>query len=96
MPLTGHPDPGGSGDNLQHIGFYGQGEDGPTGGADIPEFFQLKDTGTAALIMGFNPHATDWVYQVATAEIENFCHTCQDTERLKWGYLSQVFVNSLR
>ena len=74
VTLTGHPDPGGSGDDLQHIGFYGRGEDGPITGRDIPEFFQLDDTGTAVLIMGFNPHASDWVDQVATAVIENFFH----------------------
>lgn len=72
--LTGHPDPGGSGDDLQHIGFYGRGEDGPIAGRDIPEFFQLEDTGTGVFIMGFNPHAADWVDQVATAVIENFFH----------------------
>ena len=70
--LTGHPDPAGSGDDLQHIGFYSHKTDGPIMGKDIPEFFRLAETGTGVFIMGFNPHASDWVDQMATAVIENF------------------------
>ena len=70
--LTGHPNPDDRGDDLQHIGFYGLGEDGPVMGGDIPEFFRLEDTGTGVFIMGFNPHSSGWVDQVATAVIENF------------------------
>ena len=36
-------------------------------GRDIPKFFQLSETGTGVFIMGFNPHSSDWVDQVATA-----------------------------
>ena len=70
--LTGHSDPDGSGDDLQHIGFYNLEEVGPIMGRDIPEFFQLAETGTGVFIMGFNPYSSDWVDQVATAVIENF------------------------
>ena len=70
--LTGHPDPRGSGDDLQHIGFYGISGVGPIIGKDVPGFFQLEETGTGVFIMGFNPHSSDWVKQVATAVIENF------------------------
>lgn len=70
--LTGHPDPGGSDGDLQHIGFYSLREDGPIMGRDIPEFFKLDDTGTGVFVIGFNPHSSDWVDQVATAVIENF------------------------
>ena len=73
--LTGHPDPDGSGDDLQHIGFYGLQEDGPIMGKDVPEFFRLTETGTGVFIMGFNPHSSDWVEQVATAVIENFFYS---------------------
>ena len=72
--LTGHSDPKGSGDDLQHIGFYSLRGDGPIKGRNIPEFFQLAETGTGVFIMGFNPHSSDWVDQVATAVIENFFH----------------------
>ena len=41
-------------------------------GKRIPEFFRLAETGTGVFIMGFNPHSSDWVDQVATAVIENF------------------------
>ena len=70
--LTGHPDSEGSDDDLQHIGFYSLQEDGPIMGRDVPKFFQLAETGTGVFIMGFNPHSSDWVDQVATAVIENF------------------------
>ena len=70
--LTGHSDPNDSNDDLQHIGFYSLKEGRPTMGLKIPEFFQLAETGTGVFIMGFNPHASDWVDQVATAAIENF------------------------
>ena len=72
--LTGHPDPEGSGHDLQHIGFYSLSEDRPIIGKGVPEFFQLGDTGTAVFIMGFNAHSSDWAGQVATAAIENFFH----------------------
>ena len=70
--LTGHYDPDGSDDDLQHIGFYRLQKDGPIRVRDIPEFFQLAETGTGVFIMGFNPHSSEWVDQVATAVIENF------------------------
>ena len=70
--LTGHPDPDSANNDLQHVGFYRLQDDGPIMGRDIPKFFQLKETGTGVFIMGFNPHSSDWVDQVATAVIENF------------------------
>ena len=70
--LTGHPDPNGSGDDLQHIGFYCLEGVRPIMGRDVPQFFRLTETGTAVFIMGFNPHSSNWVDQVATAVIENF------------------------
>ena len=70
--LTGHPDPDGTDDDLQHIGFYSLQEYGPIMGRDVPKFFQLAETGTGVFIMGFNPHSSDWVDQMATAVIENF------------------------
>ena len=70
--LTGHTDPGGSGEDLQHIGFYCQDQDGPIEGRGIHQFFKLKETGTGVFIMGFNPYSSNWVKQVATAVIENF------------------------
>lgn len=70
--LTGHSDPNCSNDDVQHIGFYSLKEGSPIIGRKIPEFFQLAETGTGVFIMGFNPHSSDWVDQVATAAIENF------------------------
>ena len=70
--LTGHSDPDSSNDDLQHIGFYSLQEGRPVIGREIPEFFRLKETGTGVFIMGFNPHSSDWVGEVATAAIENF------------------------
>ena len=72
--LTGHTDPCGSGEDLQHIGFYSQQDFSPVMGRDIPTLFRLKETGTAVFIMGFNPRASDWVEQMAAAAIENFFH----------------------
>ena len=72
--LTGHLAPNGTGDDLQHVGFYSQRNGSLLMGKDIHEFFRLDDTGTGVFIMGFNPHSTDWVDQVATAVIENIFH----------------------
>lgn len=72
--LTGHTDPSGSGQDLQHIGFYSRHGSSPVTGREIPTFFRLKETGTAVFIMGFNPHASDWVEQIVAATIENFFH----------------------
>ena len=57
--LTGHSDPKGTGDDLQHIGFHCL-KDGSVMGRDIPRFFRLEQTGTGVFIMGFNPHSSDW------------------------------------
>ena len=71
--LTGHMDPRGSGEDLQHVGFYAARDGNPvTGNKNIPEFFRLDDVGTGVYIMGFNPQSSDWVDQVATSVIENF------------------------
>ena len=70
--LTGHPAPGGSGGDLQHIGFYNGQDNSPVTGKNIPEFFRLEETGTSVCIMGFNPHSSNWVDEVVTAVIENF------------------------
>lgn len=70
--LTGHPDPDGSGEDLQHIGFYNALNGGPIMGRDIPKFFRLEDTGTSVFVMGFNPHSTDWIDEITAAVLENF------------------------
>ena len=70
--LTGHPDPNGSGEDLQHIGFYCLRGGEPIMGRNVRQFFRLKETGTAVFIMGFNPQSSNWLDQVATAVIENF------------------------
>ena len=70
--LTGHPDPDGSSEDLQHIGFYGQGGSNPVMGTAIPNFFRLSETGTGVFVLGFNPHTSNWVDQLVTAAIENF------------------------
>ena len=70
--LTGHSDPDSSNDDLQHIGFYSLQEGGPIIGRKIPEFFRLEETGAGVFIMGFNPHSSEWVDQVAMAAVENF------------------------
>lgn len=70
--LTGHPDPNGSGEDLQHIGFYCLKGGEPVMGRNVRQFFRLKETGTAVFIMGFNPQSSNWIDQVATAVIENF------------------------
>ena len=71
--LTGHPDPNRTRDDLRHMGFHGL-RDSPVMGRDIPEFFRLEKTGTGVFIMGFNPHSSDRVDEIATAAIENFFH----------------------
>lgn len=78
--LTGHPDPGGSGEDLQHVGFFSNKVDEPIMGKDIPEFFRLADTGTGVFIMGFNPRSSNWVEQVATAVIENFFYAVHNQD----------------
>ena len=71
--LTGHMDPNGSGEDLQHVGFYADRDGNPViGNRNIPEFFRLDDVGTGVYVMGFNPHSSDWVDQVTTSVIENF------------------------
>ena len=71
--LTGHMDPNGSGEDLQHVGFYADRDGSPVvGNRNIPEFFRLDDVGTGVYIMGFNPQSSYWVDQVATSVIENF------------------------
>ena len=71
--LTGHMDPNGSGEDLQHVGFYADRDGNPViGNRNIPEFFRLDDVGTGVYIMGFNPQSSDWVDQITTSVIENF------------------------
>ena len=70
--LSGHPDPYGSGVDLQHIGFYSLEDAGPVIGNEIPKFFRLDDSGAGVFIVGFNPHSSLWEQQVVTSVIENF------------------------
>ena len=70
--LMGHPDPKGSGEDLQHIGFFTSPDGSPIEGREIPEFFRLDETGTGVYVMGFNPRTSDWVGEVVRAVIENF------------------------
>ena len=73
--LTGHSDPQGfEATTFSTSDSTTSTEDGPIMGRDIPPFFQLAETGTGVFIMGFNPHSSDWVDEVATAVIENFFH----------------------
>ena len=78
--LTGHPDPHGSGDDLQHIGFYVNPSGTPIMGRSVPDFYRLDRTGTAVFIMGFNPHSSDWVNKVATSVIENYFYAIHHQE----------------
>ena len=78
--LTGHANPHDANDDLQHIGFYSRHGDGPIMGRDIPDFFKLKQTGTAVFILGFNPRSSNWVDLVASAVIENFFYAIHNQE----------------
>ena len=66
--------------DLQHIGFYCAENGEPITGKDIPEFFQLKETGTGIFIMGFNPHTSEWGEEVVAAVIENFFYAIHHKE----------------
>lgn len=70
--LIGHSAPSGSGDDLQHIGFYCQEDGSPVMGRSINKFFRLDESGTGVFIIGFNPHSSNWVDQLVTAGI--VCH----------------------
>ena len=82
--LMTHPDPDlplrGS---VQHVGFYRNPDREPvTGVREIPEIFQLQETGTGIYIMGFNPHCEDWITETRVAVIANFFHAIHQ-ERLE-------------
>ena len=70
--FMGHPAPDESGEQLQHIGFYAEGDGSPLMGRDIPSFFRLQETGTGVFVMGFNPRSANWIEEVTSAVIENF------------------------
>ena len=70
--LMGHDAPDGSGEALQHIGFYAERDGSPLEGRDIPQFFRLDETGTGVFVMGFNPRSTHWVHEMTQAVIENY------------------------
>ena len=72
--LMGHPAPGRSGEQLQHIGFYVGPGGSPFMGRDIPSFFRLDGTGTGVFIMGFNPRSANWVGDMTSAVVESFFH----------------------
>ena len=55
----------------QHIGFY-QKQDRPLEGTEVPECFQLEDTGTGIFILGFRPQDETWADDVVLATVENF------------------------
>lgn len=74
--LMTHPDPqmplSGS---VQHVGFYRNADGGPIAGArEIPEVFQLDETGTGIYVSGFNPRCEDWITEARVAVITNFFH----------------------
>ena len=70
--FMGHDAPDGSGEALQHIGFYAGRGGSPLEGRDIPKFFRLDETGTGVFVMGFNPRSTRWVHEMTQAVIENY------------------------
>ena len=78
--LMGHTSPDGSGEQLQHIGFYAEPDGSPIMGRDIPSFFRLEETGTGVFIIGFNPRSTDWVGEVTAAVVENFFVAVSDKQ----------------
>ena len=74
--LMTHPDPDlPLSSSVQHVGFYRNPDREPvTGVREIPEIFQLQETGTGIYIMGFNPHCEDWITETRVAVIANFFH----------------------
>ena len=63
------------GDYLQHVGFYRNKDHSPLMGVDIPDCFRLADaTGTGIFILGFNPHAENWVTSAEYAVCASFFH----------------------
>ena len=63
------------GDYLQHVGFYRNRDHSPMMGVDIPDCFRLADaTGTGIFILGFNPHAENWVTSAEQAVCASFFH----------------------
>lgn len=72
--LMSHPDPVRPMSNmLQHVGFCRKQNGEPiTGVREIPEPFQLEETGTGIYVVGFNPHCDDWVTEIRAAVIANF------------------------
>ena len=86
--LMTHPDPrmplNGS---VQHVGFYRNVDQEPiTGVREIPEVFQLDETGTGIYVTGFNPRCEDWITETRIAVITNFFHAIHN-QRL------EVFIN---
>ena len=74
--LMTHPDPemplNGS---VQHIGFYRTADRDPiTGVREIPDVFQMDETGTGIYVAGFNPRCDDWIGETRAAVITNFFH----------------------
>ena len=78
--LMGHMAPDGSGEQLQHIGFYAKPGGSPFMGRDIPPFFRLDGTGTGVFIMGFNPRSANWVEDMTHAVVENFFQAVADKQ----------------
>ena len=66
MPLSG---------SVQHVGFYRNSDWEPIAGVrEIPEVFQLDETGTGIYVTAFNPGCEDWVAETRIAVITNFFH----------------------
>ena len=78
--LMGHEDPQGSGEQLQHIGFYAEPDGSPLMGMDIPSFFRLDKMGTGVFVMGFSPRSANWVDEMSSAVIKNFFHAISNRQ----------------
>ena len=77
--LMTHADPSGSHDRLRDVGFLGNHQDGgynePIRGPDIPENFQLQNSGTGVFIIGFRRERfPGWVKQATREILRNFFH----------------------
>ena len=76
--LMTHEDPTGSRDRLRDVGFLGNHQGGynePIRGPDIPEAFQLQNSGTGVFVIGFRRERfPDWVKQATREILRNFFH----------------------
>ena len=76
--LMTHEDPKGNRDRLQNVGFLGnhhRGYNETIRGPDIPEAFQLQNSGTGVFIIGFRRERfPEWVRLATRETLRNFFH----------------------